>query len=385
METNDKIREVQDKFLSGCWEKVRDYYYEPLKDKNVIIYGSGIYGRFLYEAVCRIGLKDNIKWFINDFVESSGTELFGVAVDRYGNIDINKDSDIVLIGIQNNKGIIERLEADGVNYIYSDYDECFFEDNLMYTEFKCIASSPISDLCKKINDYYELYCDKIQGYREYFDEDVSLRILEDRENLYKTGDVKYIDDLPVNPRQYFEADYYNISDNEVYVDCGAFDGDSIREFNEYTNGKYEEIYAFEPDEISFRLLEKTVENLHNVTLFPYATGEEEGEAFFNSTGTLGASIADKGNAIQIKTLDGLLKDKRVSLIKMDIEGAELDTLKGAEEIIKTYKPKLAVCIYHKLEDIITIPQYIKSIVPEYKFKVRQHSRSMLETVLYAEV
>ena len=70
---------------------------------------------------------------------------------------------------------------------------------------------------------------------------------------------------------------------------------------------------------------------------------------------------------------------------MDIEGAELDTLIGAEKTIKQNKPKLAVCIYHKIEDIITIPKYLHSIVPEYTFSVRQHSNSLLETVLYAEV
>ena len=70
---------------------------------------------------------------------------------------------------------------------------------------------------------------------------------------------------------------------------------------------------------------------------------------------------------------------------MDIEGAEMDTLIGAQKIIKRCKPKLAVCIYHRMNDIIKIPIFLKELVPEYNFKVRQHSKSMLETVLYAEV
>jgi hypothetical protein len=70
---------------------------------------------------------------------------------------------------------------------------------------------------------------------------------------------------------------------------------------------------------------------------------------------------------------------------MDIEGAELDTLKGAEQLIKKYKPKLAVCVYHKFEDLYVIPQYLHSIVPAYKFVLRQHDCSLYETVLYAWV
>lgn len=68
---------------------------------------------------------------------------------------------------------------------------------------------------------------------------------------------------------------------------------------------------------------------------------------------------------------------------MDVEGAELESLKGASGTIQRYKPKLAICIYHKPEDMTEIPLYIKSLVPEYKLYVRHHSNSIAETVLYA--
>lgn len=73
----------------------------------------------------------------------------------------------------------------------------------------------------------------------------------------------------------------------------------------------------------------------------------------------------------------------VSFIKMDIEGAEMDALHGAAELIKSKKPKLAICIYHKLEDLWEIPLYIRSLVVGYDFYVRQHTPLYLETVLYA--
>ena len=76
------------------------------------------------------------------------------------------------------------------------------------------------------------------------------------------------------------------------------------------------------------------------------------------------------------------EEEKVSFIKMDIEGAELPALNGAEKIIQRHKPKLAVCVYHKREDLITIPQYIKSIVPEYKFYLRVHFPYASELVLY---
>ena len=76
-------------------------------------------------------------------------------------------------------------------------------------------------------------------------------------------------------------------------------------------------------------------------------------------------------------------EEKVTLIKMDIEGAELQSLKGAKRIIQHDKPKLAICIYHKPEDMVEIPLYIKELVPEYKLYIRHHSSNVSDTVLYA--
>ena len=68
---------------------------------------------------------------------------------------------------------------------------------------------------------------------------------------------------------------------------------------------------------------------------------------------------------------------------MDVEGAELMALKGAEQIIKTHKPKLAICVYHKDEDIIEIPRYLKSLRQDYSFYLRKYATSADELVLFA--
>lgn len=88
--------------------------------------------------------------------------------------------------------------------------------------------------------------------------------------------------------------------------------------------------------------------------------------------------------MKLVKLDNFI-DYHPTLIKMDIEGAELDSLVGASEIIRKYKPKLAICIYHLPFDFYNIPHFLKSLVPEYKFKVRQHERGFCETVLYAYI
>ena len=97
-------------------------------------------------------------------------------------------------------------------------------------------------------------------------------------------------------------------------------------------------------------------------------------------------VQKNSNIITVNTvaLDDFLSEKP-TLIKMDIEGFELDALKGAQNIIRSYKPKLAICIYHKPEDIFEIIHYIRSLEPQYKFKVKHHSGCIWETVLYAYI
>ena len=89
-------------------------------------------------------------------------------------------------------------------------------------------------------------------------------------------------------------------------------------------------------------------------------------------------------SVECVPLDTVVSEK-VTFIKMDIEGSEMRALSGARHLITTCKPKLAICIYHKLDDLWKIPLYIHSLVPEYKFYVRHHSILYVDTVLYATI
>ncbi len=296
------------------------------------------------------------------------------------------DDDIIVVGIQNNTSVIDYLKGRKLNFIAADYDQSFYQDNLMYSFYKCIEVSSVSDMIGKIKLYYSNTLETKDEILNLYDEELSKNIIRNRLDFYRTGDISYIDRMPLNTQVYFHDDYYSISDKEIFVDCGAFDGDSIKMFLDFTKGNYQKIIGLEPDAINFRKLQESINNHHDICLLCCATGKENTKMRFSSQGTLGSTFSDKnGDLIDVKKLDDILKSEKVTLIKMDIEGAELETLIGAENTIRTHKPKLAVCIYHKIDDIITIPEYLHSIVPEYKFKVRQHSSSMLETVLYAEV
>ncbi|MBW9221447.1 FkbM family methyltransferase [Methanothermococcus sp. SCGC AD-155-C09] len=157
----------------------------------------------------------------------------------------------------------------------------------------------------------------------------------------------------------FEKDILNKIRNGNIIDCGAFIGDSSIILSRYTDHK---VFAFEPDESIFNYLVENIKNnnLDNkVTSINYGTGDRE-------------EILNFGDVeLKITTIDNIVEKEKingVSLIKMDIEGYELKALRGGAKTIKKYKPVLIISAYHKREDLLEIPYYIKDLVPEYRFR-----------------
>lgn len=200
-----------------------------------------------------------------------------------------------------------------------------------------------------------------------------------------SGIIKYEFDI-LFEKQYFEAPIIQPQDKEVFVDAGCFNCDTSILFKKWCDGKYEKIYAFEPDGINYLKCKEVIkqENIENIELFNAGLWAKNDVLNFNTTETSASSIMEDGTSnINVVSLDYVLNGKRASFIKMDIEGSELSALQGARNTIINYRPRLAICIYHKPEDILEIPLYLQSLVPDYKFYIRHYSTYTIETVLYA--
>lgn len=125
----------------------------------------------------------------------------------------------------------------------------------------------------------------------------------------------------------------------------------------------------------------------NTTLINAGVYDHDGTVRFAVSSSTGSKISEDGDGIvdvRVQTIDSLALEK-VTFIKMDIEGAELNALKGAEKTLLRDKPKLAICIYHSNEDMLGVAEYLHRLLPEYKFHVRHHNCCPYETetVLYA--
>ena len=191
--------------------------------------------------------------------------------------------------------------------------------------------------------------------------------------------------------QYFDKELMKATEGEVFVDAGFFDGTTSELFCKWCEGKYSKIYALEANDKNCSNYLNRKNRIQDIQLIEAAAWSEDGELRFASQEkTRGkmttGRVADEGEeVIKARSIDSILQGERCTFIKMDIEGAELSALKGAANTIRQYKPKLAISVYHKLEDIVEIPLYIHSLCGEYEFFLRHYASGASETILYARV
>ncbi|MCI8512374.1 MAG: FkbM family methyltransferase [Lachnospiraceae bacterium] len=190
----------------------------------------------------------------------------------------------------------------------------------------------------------------------------------------------------IEPGQYFNPDFMWFEEQEVFIDAGSKDLKTAKELSRYTE-KLKKVYAFEPDPDNYKECLRNREWFGQsvVEVIPYGTWSEKKTLYFDATADGFSHVTGSGGLrIQVLPIDDAVRtEERVTFIKMDVEGSELESLKGARNMILRDRPKLAICMYHKAEDMINLPLYIKSLVPEYKLYVRHHSNGAGETVLYA--
>lgn len=176
--------------------------------------------------------------------------------------------------------------------------------------------------------------------------------------------------------------------DEVVVDCGAYTGDTLQAYLQHV-GEMKRYYLYECDAGLLDALKNTVRNATvtgKLTVRPVGVSDGNKTVSFCAKGNSGSTVVADGSGepVQVVRLDDDIPERDVTFIKMDIEGSELAALRGAEDIIRTCRPKLAICVYHKAADMLDIPLYLHGICPDYRhFVLRHHYYGIrTETVLY---
>jgi FkbM family methyltransferase len=237
-------------------------------------------------------------------------------------------------------------------------------------------------LCGHISQFEKAYA----SLADEFSKKVFVNVL----NAKLSGDFTLYEEV-MSQMEYFDEDIVRLGENEVFLDVGAFKGNAIVEFAERTRRTYDGIIAFEPDKKTLAALRAVVDKndiqkieIHNkgawnkYEVIHFYDGREGGSRITESS-----PEAPPSNTIEADTIDSILQGRRVTYISMDIEGAEHNAILGAEQTIKKWKPTMAVCVYHKQEDLFDLLLLLKSFVPQYRFYLRHYTDNQTETVLYA--
>jgi len=184
-------------------------------------------------------------------------------------------------------------------------------------------------------------------------------------------------------RQYFDADLVEFTRDDIFVDLGGYDGDSSEKFIQFNGGSYAKIYIFEPDENLLKHATNRLKGRNAIEFILAGAYSKDGELKFAASGRTNGAISEVGElVIPVRKLDSVVVEAP-TLVKMDIEGAETEALRGATNLIRAARPKLAIAAYHFAHDLWWLTDVVREINPEYRFYLRHYSETGLESVIYA--
>jgi FkbM family methyltransferase len=196
---------------------------------------------------------------------------------------------------------------------------------------------------------------------------------------------------PVKHETYFPDDLLELRSDEQLIDCGAFDGDTVRAFLKRLKRQDEafaSVDSFEPDPANFKKLEGYVSNLRpplraKVRVHPCAVGSRTEIVRFNAQANEASFVGAGELDVRCVDLDHYLAGRAPTYIKMDIEGFEPEALQGASGIIRQHAPVLAICVYHKQDHVWRLPLLMRSLSEEYRLYLRPHLLEVWDLVCYA--
>ncbi len=215
------------------------------------------------------------------------------------------------------------------------------------------------------------YCRNNRGALEWvysrLCDDVSRNTFECTVKYKITGDPEFLYRCEVSPNEPYES-FLKPTGRESFLDLGAYNGDTVKDFAERF-GDYKFITAVEPDPKNFRRLSVNTDGFKNIRLINACISDKCGNKEFSFKKGRGSSSGGT-KTIPALTVDSIATETPVTFIKMDIEGEELNALKGAERTILSLRPKMLISCYHRSEDIITLPKAVLKLRDDYKLYMR---------------
>ena len=361
----DIVTELKD-FKKSIKPRLLDFEVIELLKKSktpIMLWGCGYYAEYIYQILIRNNIK--IEGVFIDH-KSTGLKFHEFEVFSFDEINERYTNVVVVRG----NGNIEReayfKQKKNIEDVYSFFDLMGFGWYLNE---------------EKLDEYSETLNEMLHEYVDVQSKESFTAYLKSRH----FNDWIYIQEH-VSQNMYF-PEFLKMDNQESFVDCGAFDGDTLKLFVNKTT-EWHSYIAFEPSNKPYKQLNKYIDTyqLRNVKTYKIGVWNKKTTLSFveeNDISRIVEGTVENGTLIEVDAIDNICGDAPITFIKMDLEGSELVALEGAKHTILNYKPKLAISIYHKPSDLINIYKYIKNLNLDYKFYFRIHTTVGSDAVLYA--
>lgn len=310
--------------------------------------------------------KYNISGIIDDFSDLKNWNKFPI----FKSNEIEKSSLIIncSTSIAPNT-VIQNLINNGFTNILNYSDFINFNPKLFSPSF---SQEMLSVLDQKY-DYFDFIFEKLS-------DQISRKIFEDLILFRITCNPTFTKEYSINIESQYLEMFMNYQ-NEIFVDVGGFDGDTSELFLK-KESLINKIFFIEPSNFNLNNAKTRLNKNLNIQYFNCGLSDKKETLNFNECNNTASSFSAEGDIqIEVNKLDDLINEE-VTFIKMDIEGFELKALKGAEELIREYNPKLAIAVYHKSSHFFDIPNFILNINPNYKLYLRHYTQGWSETIMY---
>ena len=329
----------------SIWEYIRDC------QKPIALYGMGDGAEKIIRAMASVGRKPDAVFASDGFARHNN--FCGYTVKNLSEVEEEFGDFLVLLSFATER-------EDVLQLIYSVAER----HEVLAPDVPVIDGTEIFDL-----DFLNKNAEKIQAVYDLLEDDFSKKVFADCINYKISGKIEYLKNCETPKSEVFE-NLIRPAKDEVFVDLGAYNGDTIKEFLDFAGG-YKSIHAFEPDQKNFAKLAKNCEGLENLFLHNKGVHSEKSVLFFEKKAGRNSALSKNGSVeVEVDSVDNLCFEFSPTIIKFDVEGAEKEALLGCRKVIETYKPKLMVSAYHKSEDIFELPLLIKKLNPEYKLYFR---------------
>ena len=359
----------------------RDALEDSLRSKNnrVVLFGSGNLGCKAVAALRGIGITPLA--FTDSNPKRWGTVLESISVlpPREAASLFGKDA-VFLVTIWNEFHWFNETKQQLIGY---GCDAVIPYSSLHWRFPEIFLPCLLNDLPSKL--YRE--SDQILMAAEAWADSASRDLFEANIRLRALGE---FDGLPGRPIEntYLPLDLIQLSDSDRFLDCGATCGEMTQDLIRKRGDRFKLFCALEADNISFPKLEAYRDSLPDAVrtklrLYNCAVGAKREVVHFAHSGQTGSRISLEGLPVDCVPIDELFSEIPLTFIKMDIEGAEFDALRGAQKVIQRDRPILAICVYHTQNDIWRIPLLVREMIPEYKLYLRAYEGDGFQTVMYA--